>query len=528
MLERFAEQVAARRFDLAPATTGYRVTRGLSVPMRDGVNLVADHYAPTTDTPAGTLLLRGPYGRDSLPARVTVGLYAARGYHVLFQSTRGTFGSGGAFEPCHGEVADGADTVDWLRRQPWFTGSFATVGGSYLGFTQLALLADPTPEHATAVVTMGPHDLGMAGWSTGAFALSNFATWGYQLAWHEEGGWLRQLVRTARMPRRLRPVFDALPLGAADDAILGESSQRYREWLDMPDPADPYWRGRAVDFGAARQPVLLIGGWQDLFFEQTLEQYRVLRQRGVDVALVIGPWTHGEGGGTAIKESMEWIAGRRRPHPVRIFVTGDGGWRDLSEWPPPTTSTTLHLHPGGKLAHQPQADVDPVQFVYDPADPTPAIGGRLLMIAAAGYRDDGALAERSDTLTFTGPALDGDVEVIGVPHVELVHHTDRPSADVAVRISDVDPKGNSRNVSDGYVRVGPEASPLRVELDAIAHRFRSGHRIRLTIAGGSFPRYPRNLGTGEPDATGREAVRTTHVVDCARSTLVLPSVTAAG
>ncbi|MDT5182106.1 MAG: uncharacterized protein QOI29_264, partial [Mycobacterium sp.] len=51
-------------------------------------------------------------------------------------------------------------------------------------------------------------------------------------------------------------------------------------------------------------------------------------------------------------------------------------------------------------------------------------------------------------------------------------------ADVAVRISEVDPNGHSRNVSDGYVRIGGDSSsPLRIELDPIAHRFRVGrHR----------------------------------------------------
>ncbi len=53
------------------------------------------------------------------------------------------------------EIADGADTVEWLRHQPWFTGSFATIGLSYLGFTQWALLADPPPEMKAAVITVG-------------------------------------------------------------------------------------------------------------------------------------------------------------------------------------------------------------------------------------------------------------------------------------------------------------------------------------------------------------------------------------
>jgi putative CocE/NonD family hydrolase len=525
VLTRLAERLAGRRFGLERATTRYRISRRLPVPMRDGVQLLADHYAPVTSTPAGTLLLRGPYTRDALPTRVVLGLYAARGYHVVLQSTRGSFGSGGVFEPGHGEVEDGVDTVDWLRRQPWFTGTFATVGGSYLGFTQLALLADPQPELATAVVTMGPHDIGRAAWGTGTFALSDFLTWGYQMAWHERGGFFRQLVRTVLTPRRLEPAFGQLPLSAAADAVMGGGSPFYESWLDNADPSGDYWRRRAVAFEAAQQPVLLIGGWQDLFFDQTMAQFLKLRDNGVAVALVIGPWTHGEGGGVAIRESLDWLAGRRRSEPVRIFVTGDGGWRDLPDWPPPSTATVLHPLPGAMLADAPAVVDTRLSFVYDPADPTPTIGGRLLLASAAGYRDDGALARRSDALTFTGPELVADLEVIGVPYVELGHAIDTPTADVAVRLSDVDPNGRSQNVSDGYASVGSEPSEtLRIEFDPIAHRFRAGHRIRLTIAGGSFPRFARNLGTGEPVATGAEFVRSTHVLDCARSTLVLPRV----
>ena len=82
--------------------------------MRVGVELFADHYAPTTSTPAGTILIRGPYGRGPLAALRTVRAYASRGYHVVLQSVRGTFGSGGEFEPARREVEDGADTAAWL------------------------------------------------------------------------------------------------------------------------------------------------------------------------------------------------------------------------------------------------------------------------------------------------------------------------------------------------------------------------------------------------------------------------------
>ena len=90
--------------------------------MRDDVQLVADHYAPSTSKPMGTLLVRGPYGRGLPFSIVFARLYAARGYHVVLQSVRGTFGSAGEFEPMANDAADGADTVQWLRQQPWFTG----------------------------------------------------------------------------------------------------------------------------------------------------------------------------------------------------------------------------------------------------------------------------------------------------------------------------------------------------------------------------------------------------------------------
>ena len=78
------------------------------------------------------------------------------------------------------EADDATDTVAWLREQPWFTGTFGTIGLSYLGFTQWALLADPPPELAAAVVTVGPHDLHMSSWGWGRSRSTTFSagrTW---------------------------------------------------------------------------------------------------------------------------------------------------------------------------------------------------------------------------------------------------------------------------------------------------------------------------------------------------------------
>lgn len=163
--------------------------------MRDGVQLVADHYAPATSQPVGTLLVRGPYGRRFPFSLVFARIYAARGYHVVLQSVRGTFGSGGVFEPMVNEAADGADTVAWLREQPWFTGRFGTIGLPYLGFTQWALLHDPPPELAAAVITVGPHDFRASVWGTGSFTVNDFLGWSDLVSHQEDPGRIRAGIR---------------------------------------------------------------------------------------------------------------------------------------------------------------------------------------------------------------------------------------------------------------------------------------------------------------------------------------------
>ena len=174
-------------------------------------------------------------------------------------------------------------------------------------------------------------------------------------------------------------------------------------------------------------------------------------------------------------------------------------------------------------ADAPAAGAPPARFVFDPDDPTPTIGGRLLF-SPRGYREDSALAARNDVVTFTGPVLTEPLEVIGVPRVELEHRSDTGWCDVSVRISEVDADGRSRNVSDGYVgRTPADTGVLRLDLDPIAHRFAVGSRIRVSIAGGSYPRFARNPGTGEPVWSASRLVRTHHEVGPG-SRLVLPVV----
>jgi putative CocE/NonD family hydrolase len=205
-----------------------------------------------------------------------------------------------------------------------------------------------------------------------------------------------------------------------------------------------------------------------------------------------------------------------------------GEWRDLDAWPPPTTPLALFPDAGGGLAGEAPA-AGSADFTFDPADPTPTVGGPLL--DGGGYANDSALARRADVLAFTGEPLPADLEMHGAPVAELWHRSDNPHADLFVRISEVDTRGRSRNVTEGYRRLPVDrdpAEPVRLPLLSTAHRFRAGHRIRLIVAGGSHPHYARNLGTGGNPGTSSELAVARHTLETGGSRVLLPIHSATG
>jgi uncharacterized protein len=216
----------------------YRVRKSIPVPTRDGFHLLADHYAPESAGASGTILLRGPYGRAFPTSAVYGGLFAGAGYHVVIQSVRGTFGSTGVFNPLVQEADDAQDAVAWLRSQEWFDGRLATVGGSYLGFTQWALLADPPAELRAAVVVVGPHDFGRVLHGTGVFTLSLALAWSEAMTSRPSlTGGLSLLLGGA--DRRTRPGLYGLPLAEAAAPILAGKAPWYHDWLLHEDSGDP-------------------------------------------------------------------------------------------------------------------------------------------------------------------------------------------------------------------------------------------------------------------------------------------------
>ena len=536
-----------RSLRLGPRRNKITVDRGLRIPMRDGTILMGDHFAPVTGSRRPTILMRSPYGRGwqmQLMARP----FAERGYHVLLQSSRGTFGSGGRFRPAADEARDGQDTVAWLRGQDWFNGRLAAVGASYLAFAAWALAVDPPPELFAMAVQISPHDLAAAGFGQGPFELYNLLMWSDLMAHQERHGSAVMLWRTMTSEKRLAPALNRLPLARTAATIGGDGAPWYADWIAHPNPADRYWAGYSAAQALERVavPTLLITGFHDFFVEQTIGQYHALRGRGVQTGLTIGPWHHMTLDlGTAIRETVQWLdafagtddSSSPRRAGTRVWQSGTRQWRELDQWPPPEArAREWYLHAGGSLTAEEPAGHGASTVRYDPADPTPSVGGRIMSMRRAGSRENAALEARPDVLTFSTPPLEQPVEVAGVPRVRLYLSSDNAHHDIFVRLCDVDERGASRNLTDQIVRSVPAEVPVgqvrsvTIALTDVSHVFLPGHRIRLQLAGGAHPRFARNLGVPLDLQHGTRTVPVTHQVRHEanhKSAIALPVVTSA-
>lgn len=485
-------------------TRDLTVQRDVAVPAPDGTSLLTDLYLASSREPLPTVLIRCPYGRRGVHG-LSGRLFAERGYHAVVQSTRGTFGSGGQLD-FDSEAADGRATADWIIGQDWSSGEIASFGASYLSFTQLALASTRPPQLKAMAIAVWAAERRAATYPGGSFSLDRALTWTYLMQNQE-----RSKLAIFRSQRALQPAFGHLPLIDADTLAVGYPVSFYRAWLEHDQPGDPYWA--PTDFRPVLRdlgiPVTMVAGWYDIFLPYMLADYQALREHGQDVRLRVGPWRHSDPGVLryGFHDALGWFdthlrhQPRPRHDPVRVEVMGGGGWRGLRQWPPPASVQRWHLQPGHALAPAPPPACEPDRYRYDPADPTPAVGGSTLS-QNSGPKDNRVLEQRPDVLTFTSAPVDSALEIVGPVRAELHVASSSAHTDFFARLCDVDQKGRSVNVTDGLLRL-TEGGPrqIRVDLWPVAHRFGPGHRLRLQVSSGAHPRYARNPGTGEPLAT---------------------------
>jgi putative CocE/NonD family hydrolase len=518
-------EILARRWSLPRAQTrDVMCERDLRVEAEDGAVLLADRWVAraTREQPQPTVLVRSCYGRRGFFGLLHGRLLAERGLQVVMQSVRGTFGSEGNFNPFD-ERADGLATLRWLRSQPWHAGPIGMTGESYLGLVQWAIAADAGDDLAALSIHGSASQFHGQSYPGGSMSLETSAQWMVMIASQERRpAPLPMLVRLLW----LRPRLSASSLADLDLRITGGEVAWFREALSAPNREDAYWVERDFSAGVAdvTARVQMITGWYDSFLPWQLEDFAALQRADRPRQLIIGPWSHTQEGLTAagVREGLGWLRGHllgdRRliePATVRVLVTGEptgGGWRDFERWPPSEdTSRQLWIQGEDRLAwERPSAGTGGSRrYRYDPTDPTPALGGPI-MVTSKPVRDNRPLEARGDVLTFTTAPLEAVLEAIGPVRVQLWARGSEPHFDLFARVCDVDPQGASWNVCDALASIAPDRfdqsdtdGSWRIEFDLwpIAHRFAAGNRIRLQVSSGAHPRYVRNPGTGAAPLT---------------------------
>jgi putative CocE/NonD family hydrolase len=442
------------------------------------------------------------------------------------------------------EQADGLATIEWMKNQEWFSGEFATTGGSYLGYVQWAVARDVGPELKAMVPQITASEFNGMMYCGGSFTLSDCITWANIVHTQEKSRLAFLSVMFAS--HKLEPAFSHLPLCDADSLVVGERIQFWQDWLEHSEPDDEWWK--SVDHSRVvaevTAPINFLGGWYDIFLPWMIKDYTLLKNAGRKPYLTIGPWSHTNMGmllGDSQRESIAWLRAHLlddrsllREAPVRVFVMGAGEWRNLTEWPPPGYQPQRwYLQSEGVLTPELPVESDPDNYRYDPSDPTPNIGGAI-MNSKAGSRDNRSLETRSDVLIYTSTVLSHDQEIIGPVQAELFVKSSLEYTDFFVRLCDVYPSGKSFNICDGILRLRPGRPAcekdgtikLDIEMWPTAYRFAQGHRLRLQVSSGAHPRFVRNLGTGEPLATGtslRTADQTVYHDPAHPSAIILPA-----
>lgn len=535
------------RDGMRPAEHRVCVDSRLAVPMADGIVLRSDLYRPCTFPKAPTILVRIPFSsgvKNELGADAIASFWAARGYNVVVQGTRGRYKSDGSFYPLRHERRDGLNTLAWLRRQTWFDGRLGLWGGSAFGHTAWAIADEANAGrlalHLQIVSTSFREMLHQGG----AFALESALYWAVR-SHGDVDIWPTQ--------EQLDRGFAGWPMIEADNRAVRDVGF-FNDWARNPQHA-PYWseidgedRARSI-----KGPVLLLGGWQDPFLPTQLRDFMTIRSGAAPhVAaasrLIIGPWTHadtirfpdgtnaGDYRPESVRSSLPWFdhhlmdrpVDRSIAPPVQIFVLGENTWRAEQEWPlARARETDFYLVRGSNSSGSADAGhqllsaasnvaTPPLTWVHAPRNPVPTRGGAMLG-NRAGIRPQNDVEARDDVLVFTSAALPADTEVTGPVHAELHVATTAPSADFVVKLVDVHPDGRAFNVTDGILRRTYEpgstrATNIRVELNPTSMLFRKGHRIRVEIASSNYPRFDINPGTGRDIPTESQPVTSTQTL----------------
>lgn len=519
----------------------------VKVEMRDGVRLSTNIYRPDAPGRFPVLLTRTPYGNGGKGNRFAL-YFVSRGYAVVAQDTRGRYESEGVFDALQAEAPDGYDTQQWIGKQSWSNGKIGTYGGSYVGFTQWISAPLQSPYLVTMMPSVTFTDFHNEVYQNGAFRLELWGLWSYEMT-TPFNCVLDSIIKQPNNILKTLPLID-------QDKKLGWRVPFLRDWLAHPEH-DRYWDRTCIGDGYSRinASVCNIGGWYDIFLNATIANYIKMTSPSFSPEirkkqkLLIGPWVHNLGkrnvgdldfGESAELNEMElmkrWFDNQLKgidngildEPPVKIFVMGENRWRYENEWPLARTDyQKFFFHSGGSantlsgdgsMDTIPSNDQKADKYIYDPENPVPTIG-------SMGPYDQRSVEIRNDVLVYDTDPLLEDVEVTGPVNAVIYASSSAKNTDFTAKLVDVYPDGRAFRICEGIIRAdhhNPSFPPSNIEpgkiyeykidLWATSNVFKKGHKIRVEISSSNFPRFDRNLNTGNYFATDTTFVKAEQII----------------
>jgi putative CocE/NonD family hydrolase len=477
------------------------------IPLSDGCRLSARLWLPDA-TPAPAILEYIPYRKNDITApqdESRMAWFAEHGYACLRVDLRGSGDSDGVLldEYLAQEQEDALEAIAWIAAQDWCDGAVGMIGISWGGFNGLQVAAR-RPQALRAVIScMSTDDR-------------------YADDVHYIGGSL--LAETQHSWATSMLVFSTLP---PDPTVVGEC---WREmWLERLSSARPmiepwlthqrrdsYWCHGSVceDYAAISCPVMAVGGWSDGYRDAVL---RMLEGLDVPRRGLIGPWSHAyphdpvapgpwigflqecqrwfdewlRGIPTGVRDEPMLTAWMQEPAPPATFHTQwQGRWVAEPSWPP-THAQTLTLALGSDLV---LGSVAPGELQICSPQHAGLEGGFWCPFGHPGDWAPDQRGEDEKALCFTSAPMMQRTELLGKPVLRLRLSSDRPLAQVAVRLNAVSPDGSSAVLTHGIANLTHRASPaepaplepgraydVTVPLQSLGQAVETGQRLRLAL-----------------------------------------------
>jgi uncharacterized protein len=501
------------------------------VPMSDCVRLATDVYLPEDGGPHPTLLIRLPYNKktgmgDFSLMEIIANIFTGEGFAVVIQDTRGRYASEGEWVPLLPEQADGMDTIAWVEVQPWFDGNLGMFGGSYFGYTELAVAWQKPASLKTIVPLITTGDTYYWFYHSGlprpdtmvAWPLTNIADNDPELDISVDQALEQALI---------------WPFDEADDRILYDLYW-YNAWTEHTFNDDYYTAYMPADYlDSIDIPMLMLSGWFDIFANRQLVNFVQAQEKEVnpgDVRIIVGPWTHSMGFGeihdytfpdprnilSFVDHLIDWykhhLTGtplQMNWGPVLIYNAGAGTWHDRQKlWPTATDELILYLdgdsnaatcNPTGSLADAAPSLTNTIEYTYDPLDPIINSGGPLL-----GY-DAGCLIEsdhcdRDDVINFESEPFAAEFTIDGAITLELTVASSAPDTAFIARLALIDTDGiayfinqaimtlSHRDGDDVRATYTPgDQVTLNMKMLPLLWTIKQGQALRLQISSSSFP-----------------------------------------